>query len=151
MSAPKGGLERAVVGLALDVNRRMRERDAREAQIRLEEQEVQYHVSISGTAAPVVGFALTTIEFDVDFFYAPGQRDSDLTYPTLSVGAEANANVAFTATVREWTVDAENGAVTGAVVAIGFLASAAGTAFTGQVHLTFQGWGGLREPDADLG
>lgn len=148
---PAGALQRSVTEVVVGTARKLRARDVREAQVALQELELQFQLAISGTATPAVAFVMVDIDFDHDLFYAPGQRDSELTRPQMTCGAETDVPVMVSATVLSWDIDAGNGAIRGATVAVGVLASDVGTDYEGTVHLTFQGWGGLREQDSDLG
>lgn len=148
--APEGALRRAMAQVTLGTALRIQARAQREAQVAIRELDLQYQVPISGTADSGPAFSTVTLEFDVDFFYAPGQRDSELTRPHMTFGGEADGEIMLTATVTDWTIDDDNGAITGCTVAVGAVA-ATSTAFKGLVHLNFQGWGAIREADSDLG
>lgn len=129
--------------LALEKRRAMLAPDS------LVELEQQFQVPISGIASKIIGFGLTTLTFEVDFFDAPEQRDSSLTAPHFTYGVVASFEPAdgllVTACVTEWITDAR-GAFTGAVVAIGASSGSESTSeYSGHVHMRFQGYGALTE------
>jgi hypothetical protein len=96
------------------------------------------------------------VEFDVDFFDAPEQRDSSLRDPQFTFGAffepapdpPAGAMM-VSACVQEWNRDSR-GAITGATIAVGVIGDGA---YEGYLHATFQGYGAIREntPELDVG
>lgn len=127
--------------LALDARRKALGYDA------LQEIEHQFQVPISGVAGGTAGYAATTLEFDVDFFDAPEQRDSSLSVPHFSFGAYVTgADVMVSCCVTAWNID-DRGAIVGADVSIGVCSPGRTTslAYEGYVHLTFQGYGALSE------
>lgn len=148
--APAGAIQRAISTVMIGTAQKMKARDAREAQVALEEFDLQYQLPVSGIAGTIIGFSSIDIEFEHDFFYAPGQRDSELTVPQFHFGPEIPQDVMVTASVADWLIDNDNGAIHGATVKVAVL-GAAEENYSGKIHVTFQGWGGLREPDSDLG
>ncbi len=127
----------------------------------LAESEQQFQLPISGTAQASLAWATAEVIFDVEFFDAPEQRDSVLAVPLFTFGAFIETTVGssenptgavmVTACVQEWNVD-DRGAYIGATVAVGVMASVA-RAYSGYVHLAFQGYGAPTEnvPQLDVG
>ncbi len=160
MSVARHSLDRASRGirisapLALDKRRAMLGYDA------LAETEQQFQLPLAGTATANMSFGTADLEFSVDFFDAPEQRDSPLSEPQFTFGAfidptEQTDNptgaVLVCACVSEWVRDTR-GAITGAKVTIGTCVPGAlgQFDFTGTVHLTFQGYGAPTENEAVL-
>lgn len=143
---PGGAMQRALTGLTIGVAKQMRAREQRDREMGFAEIEQQFQVKITGTAGGAFGFESATISFDYPFYYAPGQRDSELDRPHMTFGGEASTAVAISAVVTGWDVDAESGAIQGAVVAIGV--SGAEVDYTGVVHLNFQGFAALGEDES---
>lgn len=146
MPNPMHALHRAMADITLGVVKSTRSREQRDREMGLSEVMQQFQVAIEGTATGVLTFAQVEVDFDYPMYYAPGQRDSDFDRPQFWVGAEANEPVAVTATVDDWVLDDDNGAVTGASVQIGVMAGVT-TTYKGKVHMTFQGFAALSEPD----
>lgn len=126
----------------------------------LAERELQFQLPISGTVESIAAFGTVDLVFDVEFFDAPEQRDSPLRYPQFTFGAfidptdqgvgNPTGAVMVTACVSEWVSDAR-GAFTGAKVTVcACLPGGGGFAYSGFVHLTFQGYGAPTENDAFL-
>lgn len=149
MARPDGSARRAVQGMTLGVIKATRAREERNQQMGYAEVDLQYQVPISGTANTGIAFTTITLSFEIDFFYAPGQRNNDLERPHLTVGGESDVPIGLTAVVTAWEEDPDNGAIRGATVAIGVIA-ATSTPFTGTAHLNFQGYGAQTEDDTDL-
>jgi hypothetical protein len=143
----EGATNRALLNLTLGVAKGSLERDRRDREMGLSELEQQYQVQISGTAGTRWASSTVEVSFECPFYYAPGQRDSDFDRPQFWFGAETTVAVAITAVVIDWQLDDDNGAVTGATVAIGVLAGGA-VPFTGFAHLTFQGFSALAEDES---
>jgi len=144
MPTPAGHLERALRELTIGAVQAGRAHDQLNRTMGATELDLQYQLEISGKADTVIALTTKSIDFEIDFFYAPGNRDSDLERPHMIFGGEADAPVALSATVVAWHEDPDSGAVTGADVAIGACAPTL-TPFTGKVHITFQGWGLVRD------
>lgn len=142
---PEGAVGRLLHDITIGTIQAVRSKDASDAQNEMREIEQQFQVAISGVAGAVPAFEGATLQFDVPFYYAPGQRDSDLEFPHFTYGSHTNPAVGVHATVSEWVHDETNGSVIGAVVQIG--AVGLGEEFTGFAHLTFQGFGALAEED----
>lgn len=124
----------------------------------LQEIEAQIQIPIWGIAASGAGWSKFNIAFDVQFMFAPEQRDSPLAVPHFTFGpvvsgvpypVEATPDpnnpdslVAITCQIVEWGVDQALGSIIGAVVGIGTSTLGGGSVkFNGYVHLTFQGYG----------
>lgn len=151
MPEPHGSLHRAIAELTIGTVRSTREREARDREMGYAEIEQQYQFAISGTAVPSLAWTVDPIEIDFDypFYYAPGQRDSDLDRPQFYSGVEVTPPVAVSIVVSSWTLDPDNGAVIGCTVNVGVVGDVTLPAYAGVVHLTFQGYGGLAEPEAE--
>lgn len=123
----------------------------------LGEIEQQFHCPFSGAAGTEVAVSTVTVEFEVEFFDAPEQRNSSLSKPHMTFGAfiePGGESAMFSASVNEWVMDEERGAFIGAVVSVVVCApGTSGVAFTGSLHLTFQGFGAPSEnvPELDVG
>lgn len=149
MTIRRSALQRAQQDISIASPLALEKRRAMLAADSLLEVEQQFQVPISGIASKIIGFGLTTLTFDVDFFDAPEQRDSSLATPHFTYGVVASFEPAdgllVTACVTEWITDAR-GAFTGAVVAIGASSGSDSTSqYSGHVHLRFQGYGALTE------
>lgn len=144
MATPSGHLQRALHGLTVGAVNAQRAKERRNREMATTEVDFQYRIEISGTASAGIAFVEVELDFDVEFYYAPAQRDSDLERPHMTFGGEADGQVGITATVVAWKEDEMTGAITGATVAIGVLASV-NTDFSGAAHVNFQGWGARRE------
>lgn len=130
---------RAIADLTLGVVKSTAARAAVDQELALTETDQQYQIPVSGTARTVAGFGVLAITFDYPFYYAPGQRDSDLERPHMVYGAECDAFVVLHAHVQDWDIESATGAIVGATVVVACL-SAADIDFTGKLHLTFQGF-----------
>lgn len=150
MPRPSHATQRAVQAITLGVAKSTARVRAREAELGLAETEQQYKIPVTGTASTLPGFSFLAVFFDYPFYYAPGQRDSDLEKPLMTFGGECDADVMLGAHVRDWYMDDERGAVTGAVVVVSALAAIAGTDFTGKVNVTFQGFSAPDDTTQDL-
>lgn len=149
MSVPRGALHRAVSDLTVGVAHAMRARDQRNREMGFAEVQQQFQVRMSGTATATVAYAITVVEFDYPFYYAPSQRDSDFSRPHFWFGAEASTPISVSAVVTAWDIDPDNAAIIGASVAVGVL-SQTPVAYTGVLHLTFQGFAALGEDETDI-
>lgn len=151
--------------LALDAKRTANGYDA------LQELEHQFQIPIFGIASSGVGWNTFDVPFDVQFFFAPEQRDSPLAVPHFSYGpvvsgvpspdgTDPDPNnpdclVAVFCQVVEWSRDQTLDVIDGAMVGVGVSTVGSNTdvRFDGYVHLTFQGYGNVVEADAygDIG
>lgn len=150
MPNPMHALNRAMADITLGVVKSTRARDARDAEMGLTEIMQQFKVNFSGVANTGWGFAPVTIGFDFPLYSAPGQRDPQFEEPQFWFGAKVAPVVAVSATVSAYTVDPDNGAIIGAVVAIGVCGAAQQITYKGVVDLTFQGFSALSEDEADI-
>lgn len=144
MAITIGAIERAVVrGDQLPVDTSLDE---------LGEIEQQIQVAISGTAAETIAWATIDLVFDVEFLDATDQRYSNLTAPQfLGYGASLTTTdpVVVSACRMLWIRD-DRDVIVGATVAIGAHNPGSTTiGFTGQVDLSFQGFGSLPNEPAD--
>jgi hypothetical protein len=139
MAKPIHSAQRQVQALTLGVAKSQRKVRERERELGFAETEQQYQFPISGYVGPTAAFITTEILFDFPFYYAPGQRDSDLEKPQMRQGFESPDNVMITIGVREWNVNEDTGGVIGATLVIGVLAAVAVT-FTATGHAEFQGF-----------
>lgn len=144
MPTPSGHLARALRGLTVDAVRAQRARTSLDRTMGANELDLQYQVDVSGQADSYVALTVVEIDFEVDFYYAPGNRDSDLQRPHMTCGGEADSQVILGATVVAWHDNALTGAIQGADVAVSVHAPSL-TDFKGKVHLNFQGWGMVRD------
>lgn len=133
-------MQRALTELTIGAARAGREQERRIRDMSAAELDLQFQYEISGTAENGWGFVSLTVNFDVSFYYAPGQRDNDLEHPHMTFGAEADVPVGVTAVVTSWLEDVDNGAILGCTVAVGVI-SDSHRPFTGKVNLNFQGYG----------
>lgn len=148
MPTPQGATTRALLDISIGVTKSMQTRQALDAQMGLDELELQFQVKISGTATGTLSWGeVMEIPFDFPLHYAPGQRDSELIRPHFWYGAEiiTASPVLVTAVVSDWLTDEDNGATVGAKVRMGVIGA---SDFEAVVHLTFQGFGSLAEGEA---
>lgn len=163
MPEPHGATQRTLSALTIGNVKSMQERSARTAEIALQETTQQYQFEIAGTASMGLAWSTVQVALDYEFYYAPGQRDSDLDRPQFYFGAEVAppiddppedhpepSPVAVTATVTRWLINEDNGAIVGAHVAIGCFADRDGVPFTGLAHLSFQGFSALVDAEVDF-
>lgn len=118
----------------------------------LGELEQQHQVAISGTAVAELAWADVDITFDIEFVNATSQRLSNLTLPHFTYGAvvDSATPVLVTAVVRSWDIDSRD-VISGCTVSIGVMNPAGAQAYSGYLHLSFQGYGAPPEGDpADL-
>lgn len=158
MTGPTHAMHRSVDRLSTGGVRSLEKRRAQLADDALAETELQYQIPISGRASSVAGFSAVTINFEVEFWDAPEQRDNPLDRPHFTYGAELNligadnsdaasqAGLAVTAFVRDWVRD-DRDAYTGAVVSVAVWSPGGGAVwdFEGLLHVRFQGWGAISE------
>jgi hypothetical protein len=162
MAAAHGATQRMLADLTIGGIRSMQKRAESTAEISLQETTQQYQFEIEGSAAKEMAWATVPVTLDYEFYSAPGQRDSDLDRPQFYFGADIAppidepaadhpepAPVAVFATVTRWLLNEGNGAVIGANVAVGCLTDQDGVAFSGLVHLSFQGFTALVDVETD--
>lgn len=145
----EGAVGRLLDAITVGAPQKMRRKDALEAQHKLREIEQQFQFEISGVATKTLTFEEVTVPFDYNYYYAPGQRESNLDFPHFTFGSQTNPSVGVHATISQWMRDQPDGSINGAVVAVG--AHGNNQAFTGVVHLTFQGFGALIEEGEEEG
>lgn len=106
------------------------------------EREEQFVIGVAGVAQEFFSWQTVDVKFATVFVDATGQRDSALTRPHVTVGAElyTPVPVAVTGVVMSWKTNDRNETL-GATVAIGVYSTDQSTKFKGAVHLTFQGFG----------
>lgn len=121
--------------------------DLRKAEDRAErdgliEREEQFQIAISGTAEEFLAWQQTDVKFGTVFIDATGQRDSELTQPHFTYGAQIDSGVpvGIMACVLEWNTTARNETI-GCKLAIGVAASDRTVKFKGSLHASFQGFG----------
>lgn len=136
---PVHAAQRQVQALTLGVAKTTKRMRDWELSVGFAETEQQYQFPIGGYVGPVPAFSTVEITFDYPFYYAPGQRDSDLEKPQMRIGYEVDQQVMVTIGVQEWTVDENTGGITGATLVVGALA-ASPVVFTGLGHAEFQGF-----------
>jgi hypothetical protein len=146
---PSGVLQRAVRTTLLGAHQAIEARKVRDENMALGEVELQYQLEVSGTAEVAPSFASVHVDFDHRFYYAPGQRDSELREPHMWFGARLDADVHYSVHVRQWIVDPDDGAVIGCDLRAS-ASAAVSTPYKGVVHVTIQGWGGLNEDETEI-
>lgn len=141
MTHPEGAEGRALHALTVGLLSPDRAKQIHRAKSKLDEVMMQFQFDIAGTATSSLVFASVDVVFDYPLHYAPGQRDSELDHPHFHYGSYTPGNpVGIHATVTAWNRDPATGAFIGATVGVGVIGSGA---FTGRVHLSFQGYGAL--------
>lgn len=157
-------LERSIRAMSTGAVLSLDEKRANAGYDQLQELETQYQIPIWGVASSGVGWSKFSVAFDVQFMFAPEQRDSPLAVPHFSYGpvvsgipspddVAADPNnpdslVAIFCQVIEWGRDQAIDAIVGAVVGIGVSTiGGSDVRFDGYVHLTFQGYGNVIESD----
>lgn len=150
-------IERVFSAVAFEVADRVQQRTRERFQIGLAEYTEEWHVAATGfVVANELVSTLVEIEFSMDFFDAPEQRNGDLFMPSFTFGSyqdlvDSPTLVVATAAVREWT-RRDDDAFIGAKVAVAvYLPGDAieETDFDILFHLQFSGWGAPH--DAETG
>lgn len=140
---PQGTVVRYQQGTTVGVFKGRQRRERQQAELGLNEIDVQYHIAINGTASLVPAFATIDLDFEFEFHSAPGNRPSDLLLPHFNFGADIyqGGPLMVSCHVSAWDENPDNGGITGADVSIG-VQSATSTPeeFAGFAHLTFQGY-----------
>lgn len=137
--------QRSISDLTLGASKARDRVIRRNKEMGLSEVMLQFQTPVSGTAAGSVGFATTTLTFDYNFYYAPGNRDSDLERPQFWFGVEIDGEVFVSCAVTSWETDVDTGATTGATVRLGVMSGGDIADFTGVLHSTFQGFGAIND------
>lgn len=141
--APRGTIVRYQQGAVVGTVKAMQARERLNAELGLNEIDVQYQVGINGTASLVPAFASIEIDFEFEFHSAPGNRPSDLLTPHFTDGAYIyqGGPLIVRASVTAWKENPDNGGIPGCTVAIGVQsATAEPEVFAGYAHLNFQGY-----------
>lgn len=139
MPKPTHAGQRAIQALTLGVAKSRQKARAYEAEAGFAETEQQFQFPISGHGGPTAAFATKEITFDYPFYYAPGQRDSDLEKPQMRSGFVSPNDIMVTIGVQSWTVNEDTGGIIGCVLNVGVLA-AVNVTFAGVAHAEFQGF-----------
>lgn len=133
------------IGNALDMQKKVDQ----DLEMNMQEIDLQYQLPVSGIASDTsTPWATVELDFEWEFYYAPGNRDNDLAWPHMTYGAYVPGSpVAVIAAVTAWKIDPDTDAITGAIV--GITAFGENTPFEGVLHVTFQGWAMSRDDFAD--
>lgn len=142
MTAMMQRLERSMRGITLGTVTDLKKAEERAQADGLIEREEQYQIAISGVAEEFLDWQTVDIKFGTVFVDATGQRDSELTQPHFTYGAQIDSGtpVGIMACVLEWKTTAR-GETIGCKLAIGVAASDKTVKFKGSLHATFQGYG----------
>lgn len=152
-SVRTGALSRSIAALAFDTASKFKEDEEDRVRESLAEYMQQFQVPIKGTIGGTPGWANLDLDFDIPMLKSPAQRAVPFEYPTISTGyaIETGVDGILTAYVRRWKEDEAE--VNGALVRVGLYApeSTVEVAFAGTLHMTFQGFGAVRDDidDAD--
>lgn len=149
---PQGSVIRTLQAIQIGSTKAMQQRETRNRELGLNEIDVQYQVTVEGTASLVPAFSPIDLDFEWEFHHAPSNRDSDLWMPHVSVGSYIHQGgpLIVSACVLSWDENPDNGGITGGTVGIGVMgASATPEQFGGYVHLTFQGYAISRDDMED--
>lgn len=139
MARPSHAAQRQVQALTLGVAK-SRERLRRyEAEVGFSEGSQQYQFHVSGFVGPIPAFSTKELTFDYPFYYAPGQRDSDLEKPQIRTGFVSEDNIMLTVGVKTWTINADTGGIIGAILNVGVIAGTS-IACSALAHVEFQGF-----------
>lgn len=150
MPPRRHALQRAIGRMTLGAVQSVERRRQLNEEMAYAEVQEQFQLAVSGSTSTSPIFATTAeILFDYAYFYAPGQRESDLLVPQFWFGSVIDEPVMLTASVVSWTADADNDATIGAVVRVGAVGADAGVDYAGWLHLTFQGYGALIEDESE--
>lgn len=120
----------------------------------MQEIEHQFQIAIEGTATTNLTWSTFDLPFDVEFYFAPQQRDSPLVVPHFTYGSAVTGTttdvtnpdglIGIMASIVGWAQDARE-AIAGARVGVGVLCGGptvdTTVDFDGYLHLTFQGFG----------
>lgn len=140
---PHGTVIRYQQGTTIGVFKGRQRRERQQAELGLNEIDVQYHVAINGTASTVPGFTTVDFDFEFEFHSAPGNRPSDLLLPHFTFGSYiySGGPLMVSCCVTSWDENPNNGGISGADIGIGVMGSSAEPEeFAGYAHLTFQGY-----------
>lgn len=146
-SVRTGALSRSIAALAFDTAEKIKESDEDRARESLAEYMQQFQIPVKGTIGGTPGWANIDLDFDIPMLKSASQRSVPFEYPTISLGyaIETGMDGILTAYVRSWKED--EAVVNGALVRVGLYAPEATVevAFSGTLHMTFQGFGAVRD------
>jgi len=149
-----GDAQRVLQKLTIGVTQARERRDATARQLGMRELEQQFQFPISGQAGTTIAWDSMGCDFDYPFYFAPGQRDSDLEVPHMTYGVvlEGGTPVAIVACVTGWKRDNTDDSYTGATVAVGAFSPGASAPiqYGGAIHISFQGYGALLEDETEM-
>lgn len=148
MAVTHGSIGRSLAHLTFGALRDVEKRRAAVADDKLQEVFQHFQVAVSGRAAAAMTWETKTINFDVHFFAATGQRDNPYDRPQVTSGFvltpvddKAPPPSIVVQTFIEWLED-ESQTTTGCILHVGAYApGGTGEDFDGEVHLSFQGYG----------
>lgn len=137
-----GQVERLMRDVTLGTIRAMEYRREQSEIEGLREREAQFQVSISGRGEEFPSWTSVELEFETLFIDGRGQRDSELERPQFTYGVYVprGGPVGVLACVTSWKLSDRNETI-GATVGLGAVSTDVARKFSGQVHLTFQGFG----------
>lgn len=151
-SVRTGALSRSIAALAFDTAKQVKEDEEDRVRESLAEYMQQFQVPIKGTIGGTPGWANLTLDFDIPMLRSPAQRAVPFDKPTVSIGSviETGVDGILTAYVRRWIEDEVE--VNGALMRVGLYAPEATVevAFAGVLHVTFQGFGAIRDDIDDF-
>lgn len=134
------------IGTVRGINARQRQRELEG----LMEREDQFAIEVSGRGEEFPSWTTVTLNFDVHFVDATGQRDADFDRPIFSYGAyiPVGGPVGLLACVTRWDIGKQN-ETTGCQLAIGAVATDQARKFRGEIHAVFQGYGAPKDAYGD--
>jgi hypothetical protein len=135
-------LENALKGMTLGVVRSIDNAADRAYKDGLVEREEQFQIAFSGVAEEFFAWQTAEVKFGNVFVDATGQRDSELTVPHFTYGAELESPipVGIMAVIMAWKKTDRDETI-GCTLAVGAAATDQSTKFFGALHATFQGFG----------
>lgn len=143
---PTHSAQRAISALTIGVAKSRQRKARRDAEMGLAERLLQFQSVVSGLATSVPAYGQVEVTFDYDLYFAPGNRESDLSRPQFWFGLEIDGQVLASAQVRSWLDDEDTGATIGATVE--FAIMGANVEYSGVLHMSFQGYGALNDGDS---
>lgn len=151
-SVRTGALSRSIAALAFDHAERMLEEQEERDREGLAEYLQQFQVPVEGTLGGTAGWTDLSLEFDVPMLRSPPGRRVPYDKPTYAFGAWIKSGIdgIIVANIRKWIQSEE--AVEGALMRVGAYAPGATneTAFSAEIHMTFQGYGAPFDDISDL-
>lgn len=142
-------LARSLEDITIGVATSLRQREHNLKDTHTGEWEQQIHLPISGNAIAAWGYGDFPVQFEMPMLAARSQRMSDFDKPHFTHGVEMTNSqnlVLFAVHVLAWTIN-DSGWTVGAMIRIGVSAPLGNTPYAANVHLSFQGYGGLAEGD----